>query len=376
VVLTAGSTLGVGRLIEHDQTDRTQWMVPAAAVPERLLIETDGVHTPMRGSVGTAYHAAKVGRVGARGPALREDPETGRVTLVLGPSTFCVGLEHAHDFFPRLTREAWRAGFTRGVRQIVFLGDGARWIWQQVRTQCSSPGVEVIEIVDFFHASEHLGEVATAVFGKGTLLARSWWAEQRHALLHQGPAPVLAALAVLAARPDLDAEARTVLRRNREEYFTDNVARMDYPAFLARHLPVGSGAVESACKQLISQRAKGAGMRWTAPGAHYIANLRALYHSAAARWDTFWATQPLTRLRLLPSETAVPAPRAVPDLPPAAPTTSALPATDLPAPALPDASTAPPPAAAATQRIATTGKPWAKGPGYWRRIAASHARSA
>ena len=361
---------GVGRLIEHDQADRAQWMVPAADVPERLLIATDGVHTPLR----TGYHEAKVGRVGALGPALREDPETERVTLVLGPSTFCVGLEHVHDFFPRLTREAWRAGFMRGVRQIVFLGDGARWIWQQVRTQCSSPGVEVIEIVDFFHASEHLNEVATAVFGKGTLLARSWWAEQRHALLHQGPAPVLAALGALAARPDLDEDARDVVRRNREEYFTDNVARMDYPGFMARHLPIGSGAVESACKQLISQRAKGAGMRWTAPGAQAIATLRALYHSAAARWDIFWATQPLTRLRLLPPEAATPTPRAVPNLPPAAPATPALPATDPPAPVLPDAN--PQPAAAATQRIATAGKPWAKGPGYWARTAISHKRPA
>jgi len=363
---------GVGRLIEHDQADRAQWQVPPDAVPERLVIETDGVHTPLR----DGYHEAKVGRVAALGPALREDPETGRVTLALGPSGFCVGLECSDAFFPRLTREAWRAGFTRGVRQVVFLGDGARWIWQQVRTQFSHPGVDVVEIVDFYHASEHLGEVATAVFGAGTLLARSWWAEQRHALLHQGAAPVLAALGVLAARPDLDEPARDVVRRNREEYFTDNVARMDYPVFIARHLPIGSGAVESACKTLVSQRAKGAGMRWNAPGAQSIASLRALYHSAHARWDTFWATQPLTRLRLLPPDPHAAA-RAVP---PVAAAALALPVLDPPVAASPGASTAPPtpptPPAAAAKRIATAGKPWGKGPGYWGRVSVNHKRPA
>jgi hypothetical protein len=331
-----------------------------------LVIETDGVHTPLR----DGYHEAKVGRVAALGPAVREDPETGRVTLALGPSGFCVGLESSDAFFPRLSREAWRAGFSRGVRQVVFLGDGARWIWQQVRTQFSHPGVDVVEIVDFYHASEHLDEVATAVFGAGTLLARSWWAEQRHALLHQGAAPVLAALGALAARPDLDETARDVVRRNRDEYFTDNVARMDYPMFIACHLPIGSGAVESACKTLVSQRAKGAGMRWSAPGAQAIASLRALYHSAHARWDTFWATQPLTRLRLLPPDPHAAA-RAVP---PVAAAALALPVLDPPAAASPAASTAPP--AAAAKRIATAGKPWSKGPGYWGRVSVSHKRPA
>jgi hypothetical protein len=351
----------VGRLLEDDQTDRAQWAVPAAAVPARLLVAVDGVHTPLR----DGFHEAKVGRVGVLGPALRQDPETGRALFVLRASTFCVGLESSEAFFPRLTREAWRAGFARGVRQVVCLGDGARWIWQQMRTQFSQPGVEVIEIVDVQHASEHLAEVATAVYGEGTLPARTWWAAHKQALLHEGSGPVLAALATLLARPDLPEEARAVVRRNREEYFTENAARMDYPAFVARQLPIGSGAVESACKTLISQRHKGAGMRWTHAGAQQIANLRALAHCAHGRWDTFWASRPLTRLRPLPA--------------PVAPDTSALaPQRDPPpAPTPPD----PPPSgdlppATAGTRIVTAGKPWAKGTGYWGRVAVSHPRSA
>jgi hypothetical protein len=211
--------------------------------------------------------------------------------LVLSASTFCVGLESCDAFFPRLTREAWRAGFTRGVRQVIVLADGARWIWHQARTQFSHPGVEVVEIVDCQHASEHLAEVATAVYGEGSVQARTWWAVHKHARLHQGPGPVLAALRTLLERPDLAEPVQAVVRRNLEEYFTENVARLDYPTFIARQLPIGSGAVESACKTLISQRHKGAGMRWTAPGAQQIATLRALYHCAHRRWDRFWTSR-------------------------------------------------------------------------------------
>jgi hypothetical protein len=348
---------GLGRLIEQDQGDRARWAVPDEAVPACLLVEVDGVHTPLL----DGYHETKVGRVGALGPQVTTDPETGRATLALQPSSFCTGLESTDDFSPRLIREAFRAGFTRGVRRVVFLGDGAAWIWHQVRTQFSHPGVEVVEIVDFYHAAEHLGEVATAVYGAGTLRASAWLADQKHALLHHGAAPVLQALAAFTG---LDARASEVVRRN-HTYFTDRAARMDYPAFSARQFPIGSGAVESSCKVLIAQREKGAGMRWSAPGAQYIANLRALYRSAPARWAVWWASRPLARLHLLPPRAAV-----APSTGAAVPAEAAVP---VPVPAAPAPPTSP---VAPTTRIATAGKPWAKGPDHWRRQSISHKRSA
>ena len=352
----------VGRLVEHDQADRTLWAVPATAVPTCIVVEIDGVHTPLR----DGYHETKVGRVAVLGPRVRTDPETGRASLVLHTSTFCTGLEHVEDFLPRLYREAVRAGFGRGVRQVVLLGDGATWILPRLETLFTQPGVEVIAIVDFFHAAEHLAEVATALYGPGTLQARTWLAEQQHALLHQGPAPLLE---TLAACTGLDEPVADVVRRNRD-YFTTRATCLDYPRFIARHLPIGSGAVESACKTLITQREKGAGMRWTAPGAQHIAQLRALAHSAHARWDVFWASRPLARLRLLP-------PRATPAVPPeadAAPTTLAATAAPPAAVADPPADSPPPPAGAT--RIVSTGKPWGKGQGYWGRVSLKPARSA
>jgi hypothetical protein len=335
-------------VIEHDQADRAHWAVPTTQVPECLLVEADGVHTPLL----DGYHETKVGRVAALGPALREDPETGRVSLVMQPSCFCTSLEGTEAFFPRLTREAWRAGFARGVRRVVFLADGAEWIWHQVRTQFSQPGVEVVEIVDYYHATEHLAEVAKASYGEGTPRAAGWLADYKHALLRQGPAPVLRALATCAV---LDEHARDVVRRNLD-YFTEHAARMDYPAFIARHFPIGSGAIESGCKLLITQREKQSGMRWSPAGAQRIANLRALYRSAPGRWETFWASHPLARRRwaapAAPPVTAAPAP----------------PAAAAPAPAPVAAALDAPPVPTAT-RIVTAGKPWGKAPDHWRRRA-------
>ena len=73
-------------------------------------------------------------------------------------------------------------------------------------------------------------------------------------------------------------------------YVTRHAARMDYPQFVARHLSIGSGAVESSCKCLVEARLKQAGMRWGVPGSQAIASLRALHRSG--RWAAFWQTHP------------------------------------------------------------------------------------
>ena len=83
------------------------------------------------------------------------------------------------------------------------------------------------------------------------------------------------------------------LARTTQDYFVfgEHSARLDYPRFVALQLPIGSGAIESLCKNLVEQRAKGAGMRWTAAGVQAIVSLRAVQRSG--RWTDFWARQPL-----------------------------------------------------------------------------------
>jgi len=101
-----------------------------------------------------------------------------------------------------------------------------------------------------------------------------------------------------AANAAAESAAATAVRRA-IEYVTTNAARLDYPTFLARRFPIGSGAVESSCKSVVQARTKGAGMRWSAPGAQQVVSLRALHRSG--RWDAFWQAQPQrARLHLVP----------------------------------------------------------------------------
>jgi hypothetical protein len=257
--------------------------VPSGAA---LLVEADGamVH------VDDDWHEVKVGLAAPLGPARRVDRETGRETLVLGQASYGAGFEPAEVFWYRLYVEACRQGLGRmALTLIVVLGDGADWIWRYAGRFLAVGAAEIVEIVDIYHAWEHLETVATAVFGPPTPASFAWVEPLKETLLTQGVAPILAALGELAP-PDPTATAEV---RKAVGYFSTNAARMDYPTFLARHLPIGSGAVESACKTLIEEREKGAGMRWVKADAQAVASLRALWRSG--RWKEFWAGHPQCR---------------------------------------------------------------------------------
>jgi hypothetical protein len=199
-----------------------------------------------------------------------------------GSVSYSVGLESAASldtdatisaFARRVEREALRRGFDRAARRVV-IGDGAPWIWRLADELF--PGA--IEVVDLFHAKEHLSTVAKAVFGATSELAGAW-ARERHAELDEGRLDEL--LAALAAHAGSCEEARRC-----HGYVTTNRTRMRYPLFRAQGLCVSSGVVEAACKVVVGARLKRSGMRWTLAGADAILALRACHLSG--RFDAFW----------------------------------------------------------------------------------------
>jgi hypothetical protein len=353
VLRTIGEAMG--QVVEADQQDAQQWAVPAEAVPTVLVMAVDGVLVHER----SGWRELKVGRLAARGPGLVRTAEEDDVHLAWGASTYVAGLEEADRFWPRVMREAVRVGWGRGVRTVVLLGDGADWIWRQGRTHLRAAGVEVVEIVDFYHACEHLGTVAKAIFGPGSLRASDWLDRQAHLLRHQGVRPIRHALGAL--RPP-SAAAADVLRKARG-YFRTHAARMDYPAFRARLFPIGSGAIESTAKNLIQVRQVQAGMRWSADGAQAVASLRAVHRSG--RGEAFWQTQPQRRLRLLQPRLLRPLPVPVDEPVPS-------PSTAVPVETGADAATPAPTAS----RIQSAGKPWGKAQGHWRNGPSCRSRSA
>jgi hypothetical protein len=356
------ATERVGAVAEADQQDRTQWLV-ADQLPTTLLLELDGVLVHER----AVWRECKLLRVAPLGPGLVVDPQTGEAHLALGPSSYAAGIESADACWQRALREAWRQGWGRGVRTVVVLGDGAEWIWRQARCQLAGWGCEVVEILDFYHVTEHLGTVAAAVFGSGSAAAAAWLDQQRHTLRHQGPKPVRRALATV--RPPTALAADEV--RKARAYFRTHAARMRYPLFRARRFPIGSGAIESTAKNLIQLRQTQAGMRWSLPGAQAVASLRALHRSG--RWTTFWQSWPQCRLPLAP-QPPLPGPAELP-VAPAADSLPVPPPTHLdpaPAPRLLGSVALPAPAAPAPRAR----KPWEKGKDYWRRQSLVHRRSA
>jgi hypothetical protein len=257
-----------------------------------LAVEVDGVQVHR----DDGWHEMKVVTVAPLGPALHHERTSGRTHLAWGEASYGAGFEEAEDFWYRAYVEACRRGLgTAHVQTVVVLGDGAEWIWHRAAAFLGVDGVEVVEIVDIYHVYEYLWSVGHALFGVGTVEAVRWVEARKDQLYEQGVAPILAALE--ASHPP-SVEAAEVVR-GAHGYFTTQAARMDYPRFVARQFPIGSGAVESTCKSLVEARAKQAGMRWSQRGAQAVLSLRAAQRSG--RWDAFWLSQPQRRhLHLCP----------------------------------------------------------------------------
>lgn len=247
---------------------------------------------------------------------MQHDLRSGRSHLALGPSLYCAGLEEAEPFWWRVYATACRYSLGSRRATVVVLADGAPWIWRRARAFLALPGVEVVEILDYFHRTQRLWQVTHAVFGPGSAQAAAWVEPLKDLLYTQGAPPVLAALATLSpAEPAAAEEVRTATA-----FVTEHTARLNYPAFVARSLPIGSGAIESACKTVLETRAKGAGMRWSAPGLQATLSLRCVQRSG--HWTTFWQSQPARRRlpvcpRARARRLAPPTPPAVLPLPPA-----------------------------------------------------------
>jgi hypothetical protein len=172
---------------------------------------------------------------------------------------------------PADTPHASRLPALAVLREALVLGDGAPWIWNLAAEHFGRR----TEVVDWYHATEHLWAVGKALRGDGTPETRAWVERAKTLLWEQGADALLADWRSL--HPST-AEAADALRRERG-YFTANASRMQYPRYRARGLPVGSGAVESGAQHVVQQRMKRAGMRWSSGGAQALLALCA-YHAS------------------------------------------------------------------------------------------------
>ena len=166
--------------------------------------------------------------------------------------------------------------------RLLFVADGARWIWNRVGPLLRRLGIkpdQVDELVDFYHAVEHLGKIA-ALQGRWTGPERQTWIRrQRRRLLKGKIAEVQTAIDALCGR-----RASPALKRERA-YFQRNgeKGRLDYGRLAASKMPIGSGAIESTIRRVVNLRLKGASIYWHKKSAEAVLLLRSYYK--AGRWN-------------------------------------------------------------------------------------------
>lgn len=236
-----------------------------------LLLGADGVMVPMRPEERTPkgktrWREVKVGVLARLG---QYHTRAGQVVTRLHQRRLVAVLGDIEALMPRLWLEAVRQGITSASR-VVWLSDGARGLWR-LFDECFT--TYATGVLDFYHAAQHLWKGAAAWLDGRTTQARRWFAWARHRLRHGKADGVLADLAEALEVEGLPATARATLRKV-SAYLERHRTHIDYAAYKALGLPLGSGMVESACKWLIQQRFKGVGMRWSEPGFNHLLHLR------------------------------------------------------------------------------------------------------
>jgi hypothetical protein len=252
--------------------------------PATLYIAIDGTGVPVvpqeaegrKGKDETGKAKTREAKLGCVFTQTRVDDQ-GRPQRDQDSTTYVGAIETAEEFGPRIYAEAVRRGSKRAQR-IVVLGDGAVWIRNLADEQF--PGAK--QIVDLYHARQHVADLGKIVYGPGASQAADWAAGRIEQLDAGDVEAVLAAIKRMRPR---DPKVREQVRKAMT-YFQANKERMRYAQFRREGLFVGSGVVEAGCKTIIGYRLKQSGMRWTVRGANAIIALRC--SQLSGRWEEFW----------------------------------------------------------------------------------------
>jgi hypothetical protein len=136
----------------------------------------------------------------------------------------------------------------RDTAQISILADGARWIWEESSMHLAG----ATEVLDIYHALEHVGETAKTLYGEGTEAAQSWLDQGRQALLREGWPGILRQ--IVTTRETLNKRGHRKSLQKLSGYLSHNHTRLNYAQRLATGRSIGSGQAEGACKHMIGRR--------------------------------------------------------------------------------------------------------------------------
>ena len=165
------------------------------------------------------------------------------------------------------------------------MGDGAPWLWNLVEMHFPS----AVEIVDFYHAVEHLWSVGEALWGnRDTCVATRSWVRRYRKRLKQGRVDLVIGAIERGQRPQqklLSSDSAKTVRLNLA-YFRTNRDRMQYGRYRKLGLPIGTGAVEGSCKFVVQSRFKRPGSRWSHEGLGRMLALKLVRLNNW--WESLW----------------------------------------------------------------------------------------
>jgi hypothetical protein len=242
---------------------------------QRLGVSLDGTLVPVRQE---GWKELKIGGVFEIELRPTKDKKTGEIIDLAHAShnSYVAHLGGPGEFAQAIWSEARARHWTQAA-DTVAVADGAAWIWNIVAEHF----YDSVQVIDWYHAAEHLGRAAAVLYGEGTPQAHTWRKECEQTLF-EGQAELIAQrLEQLAKdKPKLAED----LRRE-AGYFREHQRRMNYLELREDGYPIGSGMVESGCKQF-KARFAGPGMRWNRDNLENLLPVRAAIMSQ--RFDQAW----------------------------------------------------------------------------------------
>lgn len=239
----------MGRMWQEQQVDPLALEAAPAPMAEQMHVSMDGVMAHVDG----LWREVKLGVCYARG---KQGPTK---------ASYYATLAGSQAFGRQVKILSLLCGEARCPR-VAVVADGSAWIWQEAGKHYTCR----VQILDFYHVSQHLYSVAAAGFGAESVAAKEWIALQQKRLKNDEGACVIAQ--IRSWQPDT--EAGLQLQRKVLAYLQEHAHRMRYKSFAEAGYHIGSGVMESSCRWVVQQRMKGAGMRWGQEGAESMLQLR------------------------------------------------------------------------------------------------------
>lgn len=256
--------IGIGKELRAEESARIEGCIDGEDIivtrerPSRLYVSMDAA----KAHTGGSWHDIKTGVV-FEGKRPQEGSE--RKTDEMGKPRYVAAQETSEEFGRRLYVRAQLCGLER-AKMVVVIGDGAEWIWNEAKMHFPRS----IQILDYYHACEHIYNLATVLYGESNANGKRWAKTHCDRLKTAGPQRLLKALK--RRKPKIEEQKEAL--RLAIGYFRTHRRRMNYPKYLAKGIMIGSGPVEAACKVVVGQRLKQAGMRWSEGGADAILAVR------------------------------------------------------------------------------------------------------